>query len=333
MSRCQIIAEIGCNHLGDLEVARQMIHAAKDAGADAVKFQVFRAEELYAPENPAFTPLKREELAFADFEMLFHECKQAGIEYLATPFDPACADFLESLGVSRFKIGSGELTYHTFLAHLAQKGRPLILSTGMSDWSQVEAAVAVIQKTGPTPLSLLHCVSAYPAPLDQANLQTMLELRERFHLPIGYSDHSIEPYGSYAAVALGATLVEKHFTLSRQLPGDDHHMSLEPKELSELVRGIRGVEAALGTQRHGIFSCEQSIVALSRRALYARREIDQGEIFGLENIVVRRPCHEVGAEAFGEFAGRQSARTIPAGTPLRRSFLSTCCGEEEQCQP
>ena len=255
---CLIIAEAGVNHNGSLDLACELVDAARAAGADAVKFQTFKAERLVSVAAPKAAYQKRTtgaeesqlemirklELSETDHRRLLARCREQGILFLSSPFDEQSADFLDELGLSAFKIPSGELTNLPFLAHLAGKGRPLILSTGMACLAEVEAAVQTIAEVGPVPVALLQCVSNYPADPADVNLRAMDTLAVAFGVAVGYSDHVPGNEVAFAAVARGACIVEKHFTLDRSLPGPDHQASLEPDELAALVRGIREIGRA-----------------------------------------------------------------------------------------
>lgn len=300
---CFIIAEAGVNHNGDLKLAKKLIDAARKAGANAVKFQTFRAEKLVSTSAPKaayqqrttdaaesqLAMIKALELSEEAHRELLEYCQQQGILFLSSPFDESTADFLEQLGVPAFKVPSGEITNLPFLNHLARKGKPIILSTGMSTIGEVEAAVQVIQAAGNPEIALLHCVSNYPAAAKDINLRAMQTMQQAFSLPVGYSDHVPENEIAFAAVAMGACVVEKHFTLDRKLPGPDHQASSEPKELANLVRGIRNVEAALGDGRKRPAASELDTANVARKSLVAAREIQPGEIIDSQMLAVKRP--------------------------------------------
>ncbi len=257
---CFVIAEAGVNHNGEPKLAHALIDAAAAAGADAVKFQTFKADRLAlasAPkaayqkrnqpgEESQLAMLRRLELEDGVVGELVAHCREKGILFLSSPFDEESADFLDALGMAAFKVPSGELTNAPFLRHLAGKGKPLIVSTGMADMAEVEAAVAAIRASGAPPLALLHCVSAYPADPADCNLRAMGALERAFRVPVGWSDHTTGIDVAIAAVALGAAIIEKHFTTDRALPGPDHAASLEPGELAALMTAVRRVESALG---------------------------------------------------------------------------------------
>ena len=258
--RCFIIAEAGVNHNGDLALARQLVIAAAAAGADAVKFQTFQAGHLVTADAPQadyqarntgrtesqFDMLKRLELPLEAFAELAGLCAEMGIEFLSTAFDEESADFLAGLGMRCFKIPSGELTNLPFLRHIGAFGRPVIVSTGMGTIEEAETAVATLREAGSGPVTVLHCVTRYPTPAEEANLRAMHVLRHALGVPIGYSDHTEGIEAPVIAVAAGACVIEKHFTLDRDLPGPDHKASLEPGELAEMVHALRRAEVLLG---------------------------------------------------------------------------------------
>jgi N-acetylneuraminate synthase len=300
---CLIIAEAGVNHNGSLEMAFQLIDAAVQAGADAIKFQAFKADTLVTKRAPKaayqreltgeaesqYEMLKKLELSFADHEKLLAYCQQEGILFMSSPFDEECADMLEELGVAAYKIPSGEITNLPYLEHIAAKGKLMIVSTGMSFLAEVETAVRAIEAAGNPGLILLHCVSAYPADPQDINLRAMETLAAAFKHPVGFSDHTKGIEIPLAAVALGACVVEKHFTLDKNLPGPDHKASLEPDELVELVQGIRKVESALGSGRKGPAHDELETSAVARKSLVAAADLPAGTTLSDKHIAVRRP--------------------------------------------
>jgi len=302
-SKVFIIAEAGVNHNGDIRFAYKLVDAAKEAGADAVKFQTFKAENVVSKiaekaeyqkettnsKESQYEMIKKLELSFEDFVKIKDYCDKKGVIFLSTPFDYESVDFLEGL-VPLYKVGSGEITNLPFLEYIAQKGKPIILSTGMSTLGEVEEAVKIITNVNPSlPLVLLHCVSNYPAKYEDINLKAMLTLKEAFKLPVGYSDHTLGIEIAIAAVALGAKVIEKHFTLDRGLPGPDHMASLEPDELKKMVKSIRNVEKALGIGIKKPAQSELEVIKAARRSLVAARDIRAGEVVKESDMLIKRP--------------------------------------------
>lgn len=300
---CFIIAEAGVNHNGDMGLAKKLIDAAKEAAVDAVKFQTFRAEDVasrqaekapYQKETTGsgesqFEMIRKLELSESDFEELSDYARGRGIVFLSSPFDRRSVDLLDRLGVPAFKIASGEITNTPLLRHVARKGKPVILSTGMSTLAEIDEALQVIGREGAKDIVLLHCVSSYPAKAEEANLRAMETLRSAFGLPVGFSDHTLGSTVAIAAVALGAVMLEKHFTLDRGLPGPDHRASLEPKELKLLVKAIREVERAMGDGVKRPTQEEERVKRVARRSIVARCDIPRGTTITEEMLEVKRP--------------------------------------------
>jgi N,N'-diacetyllegionaminate synthase len=298
-----IIAEAGVNHNGSLDLALQLVDAAKSSGADAVKFQTFRADLLAtrsahkapyqqrttADSESQFDMLRRLELDAAAHERLIEHSRKVGIQFLSSPFDRDSADLLATMNVPLFKIPSGEITNLPLLEHVGSKGRPVILSTGMSTLSEVEEAVHVLQAAGVTQLTLLHCVTEYPAPYAEVNLRAMQTLKDAFGLPVGYSDHTSGIDIAIAATALGAEVIEKHFTLDRSLPGPDHAASLEPGELRHMVAAIRHVEAALGDGIKAPAHCELPNISVARKSVVAAHSLSAGHQLAIGDLDIKRP--------------------------------------------
>jgi N-acetylneuraminate synthase len=332
-----LIAEAGVNHNGDVDLARRLVDAAARAGADAVKFQTFKAERLVTRDAPKaayqrrgtdasetqLEMLRRLELTEAHHAAIQAHCVDRGILFLSTPFDEPCADQLRGLGVPAFKVSSGDVTNLPFLQTLARKGLPLILSTGMSTLPEVNQAVAAIDgaTAGRCPLVLLHCVSSYPADPATANLRAMETMRQAFGVPVGYSDHTPGLEVPLAAAALGACVVEKHFTLDRALPGPDHAASLEPEELEALVRGIRAVEAALGHGRKEPTAVELDVARVARKSIVAARDLAPTTVLTSDTLAVKRPGTGLPPAMLPEVMGRTVAVHVPEGTPLSLEML------------
>jgi N-acetylneuraminate synthase len=332
---CFIIAEAGVNHNGDVEIAKRMIKVAAEAGANAVKFQTFKAEKLVTRDTPKakyqqeaevqtesqFEMLRRLELSCEDHTELMQYCKKQGILFMSTPFDEESADFLDQLGMEVFKVPSGEITNLPFLDHVGRIGRPMIISTGMSKLGEVEAALDTINRTGNHDLVLLHCVSDYPAQPRDVNLWAMKTMARAFRVPVGFSDHTMGIEVSLAAVAIGAIVIEKHFTLDRALPGPDHQASSVPEELKNLVRGIRVVESALGTGRKQPVASEKEIAQVVRRSLVAATDIPAGTVLADHMIAIRRPGTGLSPEKKKEIIGKRLKVALSAGTLLRWEIL------------
>lgn len=318
MHKVFIIAEAGVNHNGSLDLALQLVYAAKASGADGVKFQTFRADllatgsahkaayqERTVPESESqLEMLRRLQLDKESHCRLLEYCRQVEIEFLSSPFDEESADLLESLGVRILKVPSGEITNIPFLEHLARKKRPLILSTGMSTLGEVEDAVHAILETEPVPLTLLQCVTEYPAPFEAVNLRAMLTLKQAFCVPVGYSDHTPGIEIAVAAVAVGAQVIEKHFTLDRKLPGPDHAASLEPKELKAMVEAIRHVEAALGDGVKAPAACELANMSVARKSIVAARSLPKGHVLSAEDLTAKRPGTGLAPKLIKSMIGR-----------------------------
>lgn len=332
---CFVMAEAGVNHNGDLGLAKKLVDRAVEARVDAIKFQSFKAERLASASAPKASyqlqgthrdesqqqMLRRLELSEQAQRELAGYCSRCGILFLSSPFDEESADLLEKLEVPAFKIPSGELTHLPFIRAVATKGKPMLVSTGMATLKEVQEAVATIQEVNQEGLVLLHCVSAYPAQACDANLKAMETLRERFHVPVGFSDHTQGDSVALAAVALGACVVEKHFTLDRNLPGPDHRTSLEPDEMTHLVREIRRVESALGDGRKEPRTCELDTAAVARKSLVAARPIPRGAVLTAESIAVQRPGTGLPPSMRDQFLGREAACDIPEGALLKPEML------------
>lgn len=333
---CFIIAEAGVNHNGEIEKTFQLVEVAAKAGADAVKFQTFRAENLAIPEAPKaeyqtlvtgetesqLDMLRRLELPPHAYRELKKYCRQQNILFMSAPFEEESADLLEDLGLPVFKIPSGEVTNLPFLAHVARKGKPLILSTGMATLEEVRAAVDTIKETGDREIILLHCVSNYPVDPADANLRAMHILGSAFGVPVGYSDHTLGIEVPLAAVALGACVIEKHMTLDRSLPGPDHQASLDPQEFAEMVRGIRVVEAALGHGRKQPAACEASIAAVVRKSLVASRAIPVGSVLTEDMVSIKRPGTGLPPGMSSRVLGRRVTRDVKEGTLLSMDMFA-----------
>lgn len=321
-----IIAEAGVNHNGDLEMARRMVYAAKEAGADYVKFQTAvpelvissfapKAEYQKSTTGEAESQLemcKAIHLPLSDYAGLKALCDEVGIGFMSTPFDLVSIDCLAPLGMDYWKIPSGEITNLPYLLKIGARGEKIILSTGMASLAEVETTLQVLEKAG-TPRSdvyVLHCTTQYPAPLDSVNLRAMDSLATLGCAGVGYSDHTEGIDVSVAAAARGARVIEKHFTLDRNLPGPDHKASLEPRELADLVSAVRRVEIALGSPEKTAATAERPNIAIARKSIVAARPIAAGEVFSEENITVKRPGDGISPMRWFEVLGKKAPRSF-----------------------
>jgi len=322
MNRIFIIAEVGVNHNGDVVLAKRMIDAAKDAGVDAVKFQTFVSENLVscfaekAEYQKAATGtaenqlemIKKLELSYDDFRALKSYAEKLDIIFMSTPFDIDSIDFLAELGMDIFKIPSGEITNLPYLIRIGNLKRRVILSTGMSSLSDINEAVTILQNAGTDDITLLHCNTAYPTPYEDVNLYVMNTLCETFRLPVGYSDHTNGIEVSIAAAALGAVVIEKHFTLDRTMVGPDHKASLEPDELKQMVLSIRHIEQALGSSEKKPTGSELVNRDIARKSIVAKCNIKSGSLFTEENITVKRPGNGITPMKWFEVLGQKASR-------------------------
>ena len=321
-----IIAEAGVNHNGDMQMARQLIDAAAEAGADLVKFQTFRADRLVttsarkaayqmattAADESQHEMIRRLELTDAMHDELIAHCHQRKIEFFSTAFDLESLDYLMGLGMARIKVPSGEITNLPYLRKVGGFGKEVILSTGMSNLGEIEAAIDALEKAGTSRewIIVLHCNTEYPVPMPEVNLRAMRSIGEAFGVKVGFSDHTEGIEIAIAAVALGATVIEKHFTLDRSLPGPDHRASIEPDELGRMVRSIRNVEQAMGDGIKRPSASEEKNRPVVRKSLVASRRIVKGEAFSAENINVKRPGAGISPMRFDEVLGRIAARNF-----------------------
>ena len=328
---CFIIAEAGVNHNGDINLAKQLIDIASESGADAVKFQTFTAESLVtkdvskaeyqkettgSEDSNQFQMLKKLELGKNDHLLLKKYAEEKGLMFLSTPFDSKSSDFLESLGIDAYKIPSGEVTNLPFLKHVAKKGKPMILSTGMSTLEEVTRAVKTMTDAGNRNIILLHCVTSYPTPDSEANIKAMLELQKTGVEIVGYSDHTMGIYAPLAAVALGAKVIEKHFTLDRNMEGPDHQASLEPGELKEMVTGIRTIEKMLGSGIKTPSPCEKGNISIIRKRIVAARDISAGELLSKENLALKRSSAGLEPSEFENLFGKKTKQDIKKDEPI-----------------
>ncbi len=325
-----VIAEAGSNHDRDLDQAKRLIDVAAAAGADAVKFQTFAADRIVAetttrakylddllPPDKTMADLFRElELPREWHAELFRHATEAGIDFLSTPFDFEAIDLLDDLGVKAFKVASYELWHLPLIREVASRGKPIICSTGMADLADVQDAVDTVAATGNEQLILMHCVVNYPPPFRDLNLRAIQTLRTAFQVPVGYSDHSAGITAPIVATALGAAVIEKHYTLSRDLPGPDHRFAIEPDELTAMVRAIRDTHDALGSGVKRMAPAEEDLYTTARRSLFAARDIAAGDILGEADVAILRPGTGLEVRDLAKVVGRTARRAIARHEPL-----------------
>ena len=329
-----VIAEMSANHAGSLTRAKEIIHAAKESGADCIKIQTYTpdtmtidcdneyfkisegtwdGENLYHLYEKAYTPWEWQ-------QELKEEAEKAGIDFLSTPFDKTSVDFLEELGVECYKIASFELVDLPLISYIAAKGKPIIMSTGMSTLGEIEQAVQTIKNAGNSQFALLRCASAYPAITDDMNLKTMQNMEQIFQVPVGLSDHSMGSVGAVTAVALGAKIVEKHFCLDRSIVNPDCSFSMNPAEFTQMVKDIRQAERAIGTVKYGVSKQEESNIVF-RRSIFCVQDIKEGEKLTEENVRVIRPGYGLEPKYYPQVLGQRALRDIKRGTPLRLEWI------------
>lgn len=313
-----IIAEAGVNHNGSIELAKKLIDAAVDAGVDAVKFQTFKSEKLVSrnaekaeyqkkstsEEESQFDMLKKLELDVESHNVLMNYCKNKGIMFLSTAFDLESIDLLNELGLEIFKIPSGEITNYPYLKKIGKLKKKVILSTGMSNMQEVKEAVNVLKNNGTKDIIILHCNTEYPTPMECVNLRAMNTIKDELNVEVGYSDHTLGIEVPIAAVAMGAKVIEKHFTLDKNMEGPDHKASLEPQELKEMVLRIRNIEKALGNGKKEPSKSEFKNLEVARKSIVADRKIKKGEIFTEDNITCKRPGNGISPMKWEEVIGK-----------------------------
>ncbi len=326
MSRVIIIAEAGVNHNGSIDLAKNLVDAAYSAKVDYIKFQSFKAEELVcknaqkaeyqqlnmnSSDNSQFTMLKKLELSFEHQAELFSYCQRVGIKFLSTAFDLHSIDFLDTLRIGLWKIPSGEITNYPYLKKIALKHEPTIVSTGMCNMEDIENALKVLFKYGLTKdlITILHCNTEYPTPFEDVNLLAIKTIADRFGVRVGYSDHTKGIEVPIAAVALGACVIEKHFTLDRNMEGPDHKASLEPEELKSMVTAIRNIEKALGTSEKVVSSSEGKNIVIARKSIVAATNIEKGEIYTEDNLTVKRPGSGISPMLWDSVIGQKAKKT------------------------
>ena len=325
MKKVIIIAEAGVNHNADINIAKQLIDAAAESGADYVKFQTaiphlvvtkegtmadYQVQNIGAEESQ-LEMTKKIHLPLSDFECLAKYAQEKNIKFASTPFDLLSVDFLNKLNMDFFKIPSGEITNYPYLVKIAKIGLPIILSTGMATIDEIKDAVKVLTDHGASKdkITILHCNTEYPTPMEDVNLKAMLHIQRELEIPVGYSDHTLGIEVPIAAVALGATVIEKHFTLDKTLPGPDHKASLEPNELKAMVSAIRNIEKAIdGSGLKEVSKSEEKNKPIARRSIVAARNITQGEVFTSENLIAKRPGIGISPMLWNEVIGKKAER-------------------------
>ena len=316
-----IIAEAGVNHNGILENAKKLVLAAKEAGADAVKFQTFKTENLVTidakkaeyqeettDEGSQFDMLKQLELSYEEFKELKHFCDDQGIMFLSTAFDLDSVEFLKELDMERWKIPSGEINNYPYLEKIAKYNQPMVLSTGMAEYNEIEDAINLVRKYNDNELVVLHCTTAYPTDLEDVNLKVMNSIKDKFNVMVGYSDHTIGIDVPIASTALGAVVIEKHFTLDKNMEGPDHRASLDPEELKRMVSSVRNVEIALGNGIKELSETEKQNKLVARKSLVAKTDIKKGEVFSEDNLTIKRPGTGVSPMKWNEVLGTQAKK-------------------------
>ncbi|PTX16337.1 N-acetylneuraminate synthase [Halanaerobium congolense] len=321
MNKTFIIAEAGVNHNGSIDLAKRLIDKAVWVGVDAVKFQTFTADKLVTKtakkadyqnktttEKNQYEMLKKLELKTKDFQILKDYCDQKGIKFMSSPFDLDSIDLLKEIGLDIWKIPSGEITNYPYLKKIAELKQNIIMSTGMANLSEIESALNLLKENGAEDITVLHCNTEYPTPMEDVNLKAMLTIKEAFKVDVGYSDHTKGIEIPTAAVALGAKVIEKHFTLDNSMEGPDHRASLEPKELKHMVDAIRNVENALGDGIKKPSESESKNKDISRKSIVAAKEIKQGEIFSKNNLTIKRPGNGINPMQWPNILGKKAKR-------------------------
>lgn len=332
-TRVLIIAEAGVNHNGSLDIAKRLVDEAADAGVDIVKFQTFKAEKLVSKsakqaeyqqrnmgktDNSQYSMLKKLELSPLQHEEMIDYCREKGIRFFSTAFDMDSIEYLHSLNLGLWKIPSGEITNYPYLRKIAQYGEPVILSTGMCELSDIEAAIQVLLSYGlqKKQITVLHCNTEYPTPMRDVNLKAMLEIERKFGVAVGYSDHTEGIEVPIAAVALGATVIEKHFTLDKNMNGPDHKASLEPQDLRAMVKAIRNIEQALGSGHKVISASERKNIEVARKSIVAACPIRKGDLLTDENLTVMRPGNGISPMRWEEVIGTYATRNYQEEEPI-----------------
>jgi N,N'-diacetyllegionaminate synthase len=334
MSKVFIIAEAGDNHNGDFKLAKKLVDVAKESKADAIKFQTFKTENLVVKTAPKaqyqsqftsknesqFDMLKSLELSFSEFEKLASYCKEVGIIFLSTAFDLESVDFLSKLDLSIWKIPSGEITNLPYLIEIAKLNKPIIISTGMCEIFEIKQSLQIIRQHSSNDITLLHCNTEYPTPFSDVNLLAMQTLGKEFSCKFGYSDHTRGILVPIAAAALGASVIEKHFTLDKNMIGPDHKASLEPLELNEMVKAIRKVEIILGSSNKTVSESEKKNIIVARKSIVANKSIKKGEIFNEKNLTTKRPANGINPMKWFDVIGKRANKNYAKDEVINIKF-------------
>jgi N,N'-diacetyllegionaminate synthase len=335
LNKTYIIAEAGVNHNGNIDIALQLVNAAKEAGADCVKFQTFKAEQIVTKTSPKaayqlevtdrtenqFDMLKKLELDFEGYRVILKRCKELNIDFLSTPYNKEDVDFLVALDVDGFKIASGQLTELPFLRYSASKGKKMIISTGMATMADVFNAVDAIRSVGNDNIVVLQCTTNYPSSIEDANLLAMLSMKEACKVSVGYSDHVENNYACFAAVALGAEIVEKHFTLDKNMEGPDHTSSLTKPEFEELVIGIRNIELCLGSGLKVPSSIEAKNSFGMKRSLVVNKDVERGDVITEDLIGFKRPSNGLSINYLDDIIGKTFAKAMVKDEALQYNSI------------
>jgi N-acetylneuraminate synthase len=334
-SKVVIIAEVGCNHNGDMDVAKQLINIAADCGANAVKFQSFVPENMITTHSPKadyqiratgtgesqYDRLCRMKVSEEDHEMLVEYCRNKNITFFSAPFDETSADLLRKLEVPFFKIPSGEITNLPLIKHVASFGNPMILSTGMANLDEIEDALSVVGDDKKGNIILMHCLSDYPAKWEEANLRAIQTIRDAFHLPVGFSDHTEGIELSLVAVGLGAVIIEKHITLDKNMEGGDHKASLEPHGFKEMVGKIRRLEIALGDGIKKCMPSEENVKKIARKSIVAAKSINKGDVIRKNDLAIKRPGTGIQPKFLSKVINSRAKENISSDQPISWSQL------------
>ncbi|MCP4351320.1 MAG: N-acetylneuraminate synthase [Desulfobacterales bacterium] len=317
-----VIAEIGFNHNGDIPLALKMIKAAAKSGADAVKFQTFRGTDIALPSGPHYELIKNGEMSFEDHSELYQEANDCGIDFLSTPFSPWAVEILEKIGVSAYKVASMDLTNKHLLKYIAQTGKPIYLSTGMAELSEIADTLFFLSQQKSGPISLLHCLSIYPAKAEDLNLDVILLLKEIFGVPVGYSDHYPGTKACLLAALMGADVIETHFTLDTSIEGGDHYHSADPEELQELIENISLFETMSGTRESIYNRPDREFAAQFRRGVYVANDLPKGHRLAEKDLLFTRPVSDFTPSDLDTLIGKELTKDIAANQGINKDSIA-----------